>query len=144
MGSCLCIKRSSVLAVCLPFAEAMGALHGLTLWGWRFGDPCNILWHLRVGSPDTRDVSRLLQAIQVMREQKSCGHIFNMDGAGADGNATPLFSAYGATKRGLAQLGKSLQVGFAHRQACLTRPEPLQGWTATVIAVDRLKGLLLT
>ena len=56
------------------------------------------------------DVSWLLQAIQVMREQGSRGHIFNMDGAGADGNATPLFSAYGATKRGLAQLGKSLQV----------------------------------
>ncbi|EFN50529.1 hypothetical protein CHLNCDRAFT_55778, partial [Chlorella variabilis] len=34
---------------------------------------------------------------------------FNMDGAGADGNATPRFAAYGATKRGLAQLGKSLQ-----------------------------------
>eukprot|EP00891_Asterochloris_glomerata_P006421 jgi/Astpho2/6421/Aster-08104 len=49
------------------------------------------------------------EAIQVMREQGSRGHIFNMDGAGADGNATPLFSAYGATKRGLAQLGKSLQ-----------------------------------
>jgi hypothetical protein len=30
--------------------------------------------------------------------------------AGADGNATPRFAAYGATKRGLAQLGKSLQV----------------------------------
>lgn len=31
-----------------------------------------------------------------------------MDGAGADGNATPRFAAYGATKRSLAQLGKSL------------------------------------
>ena len=29
---------------------------------------------------------------------------------GADGNPTPLFAAYGATKRGLAQLGKSLRV----------------------------------
>jgi NAD(P)-dependent dehydrogenase (short-subunit alcohol dehydrogenase family) len=47
----------------------------------------------------------------VMREQPSGGHIFNMDGAGADGGATPRFAAYGATKRGLAQLGKSLQVG---------------------------------
>jgi len=33
-----------------------------------------------------------------------------MDGAGADGNATPRFAAYGASKRGLAQLRKSLQV----------------------------------
>lgn len=36
------------------------------------------------------------------------GHIFNMDGAGADGSPTPRFAAYGATKRSLAQLGKSL------------------------------------
>ena len=31
-------------------------------------------------------------------------------GPGADGNPTPRFAAYGATKRGLAQLGKSLRV----------------------------------
>ncbi|GIL79095.1 hypothetical protein Vretimale_11 [Volvox reticuliferus] len=48
------------------------------------------------------------EAIRVMRTQNSHGHIFNMDGAGADGNATPRFAAYGATKRSLAQLGKSL------------------------------------
>ena len=45
-----------------------------------------------------------------MREQSTGGHIFNMDGAGADGGATPRFAAYGATKRSLAQLSKSLQV----------------------------------
>ena len=45
-----------------------------------------------------------------MRVQTSTGHIFNVDGAGADGNATPRFAAYGASKRGLMQLGKSLQV----------------------------------
>lgn len=44
-----------------------------------------------------------------MREQSAGGHIFNMDGAGADGGATPRFAAYGATKRSLAQLSKSLQ-----------------------------------
>ncbi|KAG2434566.1 hypothetical protein HYH02_012232 [Chlamydomonas schloesseri] len=48
------------------------------------------------------------EAIRVMRNQSTHGHIFNMDGAGADGNATPRFAAYGATKRSLAQLGKSL------------------------------------
>ncbi|KAG2423632.1 hypothetical protein HXX76_015149 [Chlamydomonas incerta] len=48
------------------------------------------------------------EAIRVMRSQSTHGHIFNMDGAGADGNATPRFAAYGATKRSLAQLGKSL------------------------------------
>ncbi len=45
-----------------------------------------------------------------MKSQQDGGHIFLMDGAGADGNATPRFAAYGASKRGLAQLRKSLQV----------------------------------
>ncbi|GAQ87774.1 Chlorophyll b reductase [Klebsormidium nitens] len=49
------------------------------------------------------------QAIKLMQKQGSRGHIFNMDGAGADGNPTPRFAAYGATKRGLAQFTKSLQ-----------------------------------
>ncbi|CAI7876662.1 unnamed protein product, partial [Closterium sp. NIES-54] len=49
------------------------------------------------------------QAMRLMREQPGGGHIFNMDGAGADGNATPRFAAYGATKRSLAQFTKSLQ-----------------------------------
>ena len=50
-----------------------------------------------------------VQAVRVMKDQERGGHIFNMDGAGADGNATPSFAAYGATKRCLSQLGKSLQ-----------------------------------
>ena len=49
-----------------------------------------------------------LQAVRVMRDQPSGGHMFLMDGAGADGNATPRFAAYGATKRSLEQLSKSL------------------------------------
>jgi hypothetical protein len=44
-----------------------------------------------------------------MAAQPRGGHVFNMDGAGADGSATPRFAAYGATKRSLAQLGASLQ-----------------------------------
>ena len=51
-----------------------------------------------------------------MSSSTSVGHIFNMDGAGADGSATPRFAAYGATKHGLNQLSKSLQVCVA----CLT------------------------
>ena len=58
------------------------------------------------------------QAIRVMRGQPSGGHIFNMDGAGADGGATPRFAAYGASKRGLVQLGKSLQVQLSP-SACI-------------------------
>lgn len=37
-----------------------------------------------------------MQAIRVMREQPTGGHIFNMDGAGADGGATPRFAACAA------------------------------------------------
>ena len=49
------------------------------------------------------------EAIRVMRNQGGGGHVFNMDGAGADGGPTPRFAAYGATKRSLDQLGKSLR-----------------------------------
>jgi len=48
------------------------------------------------------------EAIRIMKDQETGGHVFNMDGAGADGSPTPRFAAYGATKRSLAQLGKSL------------------------------------
>ncbi|KAL6785448.1 NOL1 [Auxenochlorella protothecoides x Auxenochlorella symbiontica] len=47
-------------------------------------------------------------AMSVMAGQPSGGHIFLVDGAGADGGATPRFAAYGASKRALSQLGKSL------------------------------------
>ena len=39
-------------------------------------------------------------AMKVMQKQESGGHIFNMDGAGADGMPTPQYAAYGATKAG--------------------------------------------
>jgi hypothetical protein len=45
-----------------------------------------------------------VQAINRMKTQPAGGHVFNMDGAGADGNATPRFAAYGATKRSLQQV----------------------------------------
>lgn len=48
-------------------------------------------------------------AINLMKDQPKGGHVFNMDGAGADGNATPRFAAYGATKRSLEQLNKSIR-----------------------------------
>lgn len=65
-------------------------------------------------------------AIKQMRKQEKGGHIFNMDGAGADGTPTPRFAAYGATKRALMQLGKSLQVCF------------LQRWLAEPLGRDQL------
>lgn len=49
-------------------------------------------------------------AIRAMssEHQQRRGHIFNMDGAGADGVATPNYAAYGATKAGIAALMQSL------------------------------------
>jgi chlorophyll(ide) b reductase len=46
-------------------------------------------------------------ALRVMLPQGR-GHIFNMDGRGADGTATPEMAAYGATKRAIPQLTNSL------------------------------------
>ena len=43
-----------------------------------------------------------------MRYQEEYGHIFNMDGAGANGRPTPRFAAYGATKRAISQFNDSL------------------------------------
>ncbi|KAJ3674787.1 hypothetical protein LUZ60_005403 [Juncus effusus] len=49
------------------------------------------------------------EAINMMRNQSRGGHIFNIDGAGSDGRPTPRFAAYGATKRSVVHLTKSLQ-----------------------------------
>ncbi|MQM09607.1 hypothetical protein Taro_042487, partial [Colocasia esculenta] len=49
------------------------------------------------------------EAINMMLNQPRGGHIFNMDGAGSDGRPTPRFAAYGATKRSVVHLTKSLQ-----------------------------------
>eukprot|EP00667_Euglena_gracilis_P002317 EG_transcript_2317 len=46
-------------------------------------------------------------ALRLMQQQ-GYGHIFNMDGAGATGTATPLYATYGSTKAALVQLTKSL------------------------------------
>ncbi len=43
------------------------------------------------------------------RKRRRMYHIFNTEGAGSDGMATPNYAAYGATKAGLAQLCKSMQ-----------------------------------
>ncbi|GMP40985.1 hypothetical protein CsSME_00011245 [Camellia sinensis var. sinensis] len=50
------------------------------------------------------------EAIKMMLGQPRGGHIFNIDGAGSDGRPTPRFAAYGATKRSVVHLTKSLQV----------------------------------
>jgi chlorophyll(ide) b reductase len=49
-------------------------------------------------------------AIEVMRRRRlgDEGHIYNMDGSGVDGGATDKYAAYGATKRAMPQLTKSI------------------------------------
>jgi len=43
------------------------------------------------------------------------GHLFLMDGAGSDGSATPMYSAYGATKAALPQLAATLRAELRQR-----------------------------
>ncbi|RAL49920.1 hypothetical protein DM860_002211 [Cuscuta australis] len=49
------------------------------------------------------------EAISMMLSQPRGGHVFNVDGAGSNGRPTPRFAAYGATKRSVVHLTKSLQ-----------------------------------
>ncbi|GAQ77737.1 Chlorophyll b reductase [Klebsormidium nitens] len=48
------------------------------------------------------------EAIRFMRSQPTGGHVFNMDGNGSGGNATPQYAVYGATKCALRQLQQTL------------------------------------
>ncbi|KAF8066402.1 NYC1 [Scenedesmus sp. PABB004] len=50
---------------------------------------------------------------RLMLRQALGGHVFIMDGAGADGNATPQYAAYGATKAAFPQLAASLRAELA-------------------------------
>eukprot|EP00191_Tetraselmis_sp_GSL018_P001903 CAMPEP_0177610470 /NCGR_PEP_ID=MMETSP0419_2-20121207/19798_1 /TAXON_ID=582737 /ORGANISM="Tetraselmis sp., Strain GSL018" /LENGTH=398 /DNA_ID=CAMNT_0019105781 /DNA_START=210 /DNA_END=1406 /DNA_ORIENTATION=- len=47
-------------------------------------------------------------AINRMQQQEGGGKVFLMDGRGSLGEATPLSAAYGATKRAIPQLGRTL------------------------------------
>eukprot|EP00775_Hariotina_reticulata_P011450 gene11450-11596_t len=49
------------------------------------------------------------EASKAMLQQKLGGHIFIMDGAGADGSATPQYAAYGSTKASFPQLAATLR-----------------------------------
>lgn len=52
-------------------------------------------------------------AAAAMARQTRPGHVFNMDGAGADGSATPMYAAYGATKAGIAHVMGSVAAEVA-------------------------------
>ncbi|CAI5468492.1 unnamed protein product [Closterium sp. Yama58-4] len=55
----------------------------------------------------TRAAMRLMQQQPSLPDQ-TAGHVFNLEGAGSWGGATPQYAAYGATKCALRQLGASL------------------------------------
>ncbi|KAK9809547.1 hypothetical protein WJX73_000350 [Symbiochloris irregularis] len=62
-----------------------------------------------VGTNLTGSLLCTRRAMQLMARQKGKrGHIFNMDGAGADGTPSPNHAIYGATKAGIAHLMGSL------------------------------------
>jgi chlorophyll(ide) b reductase len=48
-------------------------------------------------------------AMHLMTSQPTGGHIFNFEGAGSEGMATPSYAAYGATKAAIGQLLSTLQ-----------------------------------
>lgn len=64
-------------------------------------DPASIATVVKTNLLGTLLCSR--QAAKVMLQQELGGHIFIMDGAGADGSATPQYAAYGKLHVGLVQ-----------------------------------------
>ncbi|CAI5996026.1 unnamed protein product [Closterium sp. NIES-64] len=56
----------------------------------------------------TRAAMRLMQQQPPSLPHQTTGHVFNLEGAGSWGGATPQYAAYGATKCALRQLGASL------------------------------------
>ena len=67
-------------------------------------------------------------AMQALAAQKRGGHIFNMDGAGANNLPSPMYAAYGATKAGecpsLCSFTSTLQQCVMHHTA--TNPPSIQ------------------
>ena len=61
----------------------------------------------------------------------------SQDGAGADGGATPRFAAYGATKRGLEQLSKSLRAELRMLGLKPTGARAMREYTRVVKALLR-------
>ena len=59
------------------------------------------------------------RALKLMAAQPEGGHIFNLDGAGADGLSTPCYAAYGATKAGLVPSLTVILGTFANIYMCM-------------------------
>jgi len=73
-------------------------------------------------------------AVLQMRKQKSGGHVFNMKGAGSDGNGTRKYAAYGFSKAGMKQLSKSLAAELKDEPIGVHTLSPGLVWTELVQA----------
>lgn len=108
-------KSNSVAALANFAREQMG---GVDLWINNAGANGYSYTNLVDSDPavlkevvETNSLGTLLccrEAIQMMSNQPSGGHVFNLLGAGSDGGATLKYAAYGHTKAGLVQLTKTL------------------------------------
>ena len=64
-------------------------------------------------------------AMQALAAHKKGGHIFNMDGAGANNLPSPMYAAYGATKAGAATLSPhSSGAAVSHSNTAWPLPWP--------------------
>jgi len=74
------------------------------------------------------------QAVLLMRDQKGGGHIFNMEGAGSNGEVTMKYAAYGFSKAGMFQLAKSLSAECRDESVGVHTLSPGLVWTQLVQA----------
>ena len=79
------------------------------------------------------------EAARRLAAQPGGGHVFFIDGAGADGAATPCYAAYGATKAALPQLARTLRRELATAAtASTTMAPPADG--AAAAAAEGIEG----
>jgi hypothetical protein len=62
-------------------------------------------------------------AMQALGAQARGGHIFNMDGAGANNLPSPMYAAYGATKAGMSLAALADLFSLSHGSATF-----IHGW----------------
>jgi len=74
-------------------------------------------------------------------QEKEC-HIFNMDGAGANGMVTENFAAYGATKAAIPQLTKTLTKETKHSKVGVHTLSPGMVITDLLMAGNKEKRAL--
>jgi chlorophyll(ide) b reductase len=76
-----------------------------------------------------------------MKEQECGGAIFNLAGAGSDGNGSPLYGVYGATKAGIVQFSRSMQAEWKNTSVDMHVVSP--GMMMTELLTDGLGDVKL-